>query len=218
MRKGYMLAEAMIAVVIAGVVAAIFTTINYYTYIQSNMLKQQNTKTILEVIRSRLLNLAQDPDGDSYFELPKEDNATSTLPISAGIGTDAWGQRIYYYTIDLGDANEVNASYADTNTSISPNENIAGRLISSGEDMSLDTNASDSTAQGDDLMLEIGIGELNHFKLYGGSEIVSQTRGYNSAIVSATEPSSPIDGALWYDTTIPVLKIYSQSDNNWTAL
>ena len=212
-----MLAEAMIAVVIAGVVAAIFTTINYYTYIQSNMLKQQNTKTMLEVIRSRLLDLATDPDSDSYFELLKENNV-STLPISAGIGTDAWGQRIYYYTIDLGNENDVNDTYADTNTSISPNDNIAGRLISSVEDMSLDTNASDSIAQGDDLMLEIGIGELNHFKLYGGSEIVSETRGYNSAVVSATEPASPIDGALWYDTNIPVLKIYSQDDDNWTSL
>ena len=217
MRKGYMLAEAMIAVVIAGLIAAIFTTINYYTHIQSNMLKQQNTKTILEVIRSRLLSQAEDPDSDQYFELLKEDG-NSTLPLSLGIGTDAWGQRIYYYTIDLGSDNDVNATYADTNTSISPNENVAGRLVSSGEDMNLDTNASYSVAQGDDLILEIGIGELNHFKLYGGSEITTETRGYNSAVVSGTEPTSPIDGTLWYDTNNSALKIYSQDDSNWTAI
>lgn len=217
MRHAYFIIEAMIAIIIAGVVAAAFTMMNYYTNIQSSMLKQQNTKTILEVIRSRLLNLASDPDSDSYFELLKEDE-NNTLPISIGIGTDAWGKTIFYSTIDLGTQNNINALYADTNTSISPNSNIAGRLVSSGEDMILSTNATHSTAQNDDIMLEIGLGELNHFKLYGSSEITTETRGYNSAIVSAIEPTSPINGALWYDTTISKLKIYSQADANWTIL
>ncbi len=217
MRSGYLLLEAMIAVVIAGVVAAVFITMNYYTHLQSNMLKQQNTKTMLEVIRSRLLNLAMDVESDSYFELLKEE-ADNTLPTVVGLGTDAWGKRIHYYTIDLGASNTINALYADLNITISPNANIAGRLISSGEDMILDTNATHSVAQGDDLMLEIGVGELNHFKLYGSSEITTQTRGYNSAIVSDAEPPTPINGALWYDTTILKLKIYSQTDNNWTTL
>ncbi|MEO1953904.1 MAG: hypothetical protein ABGW74_04295, partial [Campylobacterales bacterium] len=65
---------------------------------------------------------------------------------------------------------------------------ICARLVSSGQDMVLDTDENDSEAQNDDLMLEIGIGELNHFKLYSGSEITTQTRAYNSAIVSDTEP------------------------------
>ncbi len=216
MRRGYLLAEAMIAVIIAGIVAAVFTTINYYTHLQSNMLKQQNTKTILEVVRSRLINLAQDPDSDSYFELLKEDN--NTIPINIGIGTDAWGARIFYSTVDLGLSNDINNSYADTNTSISPNNNIAGRLISLGQNSILETTSLESLAQGDDLMLEIGVGELNHYKLYGSSEITTQTRGYNSAIVSGTIPLTPINGALWYDTTSSRLKIYSQTDANWTAL
>lgn len=207
----------MIAIIIAGIVAAAFTMMNYYTNIQSSMLKQQNTKTILEVIRSRLLNLASDPDSDSYFEPLKED-ANNTLPISVGIGTDAWGKAIYYSTVDLGAANTIDALYADTNTSISPNSNITGRLISSGEDMKLSTDATHSIAQGDDIMLEIGIGELNHFKLYGSSDIITETRGYNSAIVSAAEPVTPINGALWYDTLTLKLKIYSQTDANWTNL
>ncbi len=217
MRRGYLLAEAMIAVVIAGTVAAVFTTMNYYTHLQSNMLKRQNTKTMLEIIRSRLLVLAADPDSDSYFELLKEE-ADNTLPTNVGLGVDAWGKRVYYYTIDLGTSDGTNAPYADSNAVISPNENIAGRLVSSGEDMTLDTDETHSVAQGDDLMLEIGIGELNHFKLYGSSEITTQTRGYNSAIVSDTEPATPINGALWYDTTISRLKIFSQADNNWTTL
>jgi len=217
MRKAYFLVEAMIAIVIVGVVATVLTTMSYYNNIQSNLLKQQNTKTILEVVRSRLVNLAQDIDSDSYFELLKED-VDNSLPVSVGLGTDAWAKRIYYYTIDLGTLNDVDALYADTNISISPNANIAGRLISSGEDMTLDTNASHSTAQNDDIMLEIGLGELNHFKLYGSSEITTQTRGYNSAIVSDAEPLTPINGALWYDTNNSVLKIYSQDDNNWTSL
>ena len=216
MRGGYLLVEAMIAIIIAGIIAAVFTTMNYYTHIQSNILKQQNTKTILEVVRSRLINLAEDPDSDSYFELLKEE-ADSTLPISIGLGTDAWAKRIYYYTIDLGTTN-VDASYADTNTSISPNDNILGRLVSSGIDMTLDTNATDSVAQNDDLMLEIGVGEVNHFKLYGSSEITAETRGYNSAIVSDTEPTTPINGSLWFDTISSKLKIYSQTDSNWTIL
>lgn len=217
MRKGYFLIEAMIAIIIAGIVAGAFTMMNYYTQIQSDLLKQQNTKTMLEVIRSRLVNLAADPDSDSYFELPKEDS-NNTTPISIGLGTDAWSKKIYYYTIDLGIANTVDSSYADTNASISPNANIAGRLISTGEDMILNTDSNDSTAQNDDLMLEIGVGEINHFKLYGSSEITTQTRGYNSAIVSASEPTTPIDGSLWFDTNVSVLKVYSQTDANWTSI
>ena len=120
--------------------------------------------------------------------------------------------------IDLGTTNTVDSNYSDTNTSISPNSNIAGRLISYGENMTLDTNSTDSAAQYDDLMLEIGLGELNHFKLYGSSEITTETRGYNSAIVSATEPATPINGSLWYDTTTSKLKIYSSTDVNWTTL
>ncbi len=217
MRKAYLLAEAMIAVIIAGIVAAVFTTMNYYTHLQSNVLKQQNTKTILEVVRSRLINLAQNPDDDAYFELLKED-ANNTLPLNLGLGVDAWGAKIFYATVDLGDSDGTNTPYADTNTSISPNENIAARLVSTGEDRILQTTATDTTAQGDDLILEIGVGELNHYKLYGSSEISTQTRGYNSAIVSDTEPSSPINGTLWYDTINSSLKIYSQTDTNWTAL
>ena len=219
MRGGYFLAEAMIAVVIAGIVATVFTTMNYYTHLQSNMLKQQNTKTILEIVRSRLLNLASDPDGDSYFELLKEE-ADGTLTVNVGMGTDAWGKRIHYYTIDLGESNEANSSYADTNASISPNYNISGRLISSGEDMTLDTNSTDSLSQGDDLMLEIGVGELNHYKLYGGSEITTQTRAYNSAIISGSVPATPIDGTLWYDTSggTPALKIYNDSNTSWVGI
>ena len=212
-----MLAEALLGVLIAGVVVAVFTTMNYYSHIQSNILKQQNSKTILEVLRSRLINAAEDPDSDGYFELLKEES-DSTLPVSVGLGTDAWAKRVYYYTIDLGESDGTNAPYADSTTSISPNDNIAGRLVSSGEDMILDTISTDSTAQNDDLMLEIGVGELNHFKLYGGSEITTETRGYNSAIVSATEPVAPIDGTLWYDTGISKLKIYDTATSDWIIL
>ena len=216
MRRGYMLIEAMIAIIIAGIVATVFTTMNYYTHIQANVLKQQNTKLMLEIARSRLINLAQDQDNDSYFELLKEE-ADNTLPVSIGLGTDAWAKRFFYATVDLGSSDGTNAPYADTTTSISPNDNIAGRLVSSGEDMILTTTATDSLAQDDDLMLEIGVGELNHFKLYGGSEITTETRAYNSAIVSATEPTNPIDGTLWYDTITSKLKIYD-ADTTWIEL
>lgn len=217
MKNGYLLVEAMIAIIIAGVVATIFTTMSYYTTIQANLLKHQNTKTILEVIRSRLINNAKDIDDDSYFELPKED-ANNTLPVNIGLGIDAWAKRIYYYTYDFGIENDIDDNYADTNDTISPNSNIAGRLVSSGQDMVLDTNSSHDKAQNDDLMLEIGIGELNHFKLYGSSEITTQTRGYNSAIVSDTEPTTPINGTLWYDTNNAKLKMYDESNDNWIEL
>lgn len=217
MRKGYFLIEAMLAIVVIGIVATVFTTMNYYSLLQSNVLKQQNTKTILEVIRSRLLNLASDPDSDSYFELLKEE-ADGTLPVNVGIGTDAWAKRIHYSTIDLGVSDGLNAPYADITTSISPNSNIAGRLVSSGEDMVLQTTATDAIAQGDDLMLEIGIGEINHYKLYGGSEITTQTRAYNSAIISNIAPITPIDGTLWYDTNASKLNIYNDSTTSWDTI
>jgi len=216
-RDAYLLLEAMIAIIIAGVVATIFTTMSYYTTIQANLLKQQNTKIILEVTRSRLVNLAKDVDTDSYFELLKEDS-DKTLPTNIGLGLDAWAKRIYYYTYDFGDENDVDSDYADKDDTISPNDNIAGRLVSSGQDMVLDTDKDDSVAQNDDLMLEIGIGELNHFKLYGSSEITTQTRAYNSAIVSDTEPTSPYDGTLWYDTDNSKLKMYDKTNDNWIEI
>jgi len=217
MKKAFLLLEAMIAIILAGIVAAVFTSMNYYTSLQSDILKQQNTKTILEVIRSRLLNSATDPDSDAYFELLKAE-ADNTLPTNIGLGTDAWGKRIFFSSIDLGDSAGTNAPYADSNTSISPNANVSGRLISYGENMTLETSSTDSTSQGDDIMLEIGVGELNHYKLYGSSEIITETRGYNSAIVSDTEPTSPIHGTLWYDINNSTLNIYNQTDANWTTL
>ncbi|MDX9756033.1 MAG: hypothetical protein RBT52_00805, partial [Sulfurimonas sp.] len=153
---------------------------------------------------------------DSYFELLKEE-ADNTLPVNIGLGVDAWGKRVFYSTIDLGSAN-ADALYAQNIISISPNTNIAGRLVSSGQDMILDTDKDDSIAQGDDIMLEIGVGELNHFKLYGSSEITTQTRGYNSAIVSATEPLAPINGALWFDTAVSKLKMYNSTTSTWTQI
>ena len=217
MRSGYLLAEAMIAVIIAGVIAAIFTTMNYYTHLQANTLKQQNTKTILEVIRSRLLYSAKDVNSDSFFELLKEE-ADNTLPLLLGVGSDAWGKRILYSTIDLGVANIIDGTYATNTISISPNANIVARVISSGQNMSLETTKDDSEAKGDDLMLEIGLGELNHFKLYGSSEITTQTRGYNSAVVSAVAPLDPINGTLWFDTTVSKLKMYNSATLLWTQI
>jgi type II secretory pathway pseudopilin PulG len=212
MKQGFMLVEVMIAVIMAGVIAAVLATMGYYTMIQGNTLKQQNTKTILEVIRSRLVGLATDPDNDSYFELLKEE-ANSTVPVIAGLGKDAWGRNIKYTTYDFGVPNLANSLYADTNTSISPNSNVLGRLISVGEDGILQTLATDATAQGDDLMIEIGIGETNHLKLYGGSELTTQTRGYNSAIVSpsGTPPTSPITGTLWFQSDTNITKVWNGS-------
>jgi type II secretory pathway pseudopilin PulG len=216
MKKGFMLVEVMVAIIMAGILAAVLATMGYYTVMQGNTLKQQNSKTMLEIIRSRLLNLAANPDSDSYFELLKEDT-NNTVPVVVGLGKDAWGRNVFYSTYDYG-ADNNNTTYADTNTSISPNSNVMGRLISRGEDGILDTTATDSVAKNDDIMLEIGIGETNHLKLYNGSEVATQTRGYNSAIVSATEPTSPINGTLWYSDTNATLYMYNATDANWTQI
>ncbi len=212
MKKGFMLVEVMIAIVMAGVIAAVLATMGYYIMIQSNTLKYQNTKTILDVIRSRLVNSATDPDSDSYFELLKEET-NSTVPVVAGLGKDAWGRNIKYTTYDFSIPNTFNPLYADTNTSISPNANVLGRLVSLGEDGILQTLSTHTIVQGDDLMIEIGIGETNHLKLYGGSEITTQTRGYNSAIVSplASPPASPITGTLWFQTDTNLTKVWNGS-------
>jgi hypothetical protein len=215
-KKGFMLVEVMIAVIMAGIIAAVLATMGYYTMIQGNTLKYQNTKTMLEVIRSRLVGLASNPDGDSYFELLTEE-INSTVPVVVGLGKDAWGRNIKYTTYDF-DANNTNTTYAHTKTQISPNTNILGRLVSLGEDGILQTFDTNVTAQGDDLMIEIGIGETNHLKLYGGSEITTQTRGYNSAIVSHTAPLTPTQGTLWYSDLNSTLYMYNATDQNWTKI
>lgn len=219
MQKGFMLVEVMIAVIMAGIIAAVLATMGYYTMIQGNTLKQQNTKTILDVIRSRLVGLATNPDSDSYFELLKEVN--STIPVIVGLGKDAWGRNISYTTYDFGIANVVDPLYADTNTSISPNANVLGRLISPGEDGILDTLPTHSTAQGDDLMIEIGIGETNHLKLYGGSEITTETRGYNSAVVSLSTdafPTSPINGTIVFHRDTNLTYVYDINTTTWVQI
>lgn len=218
-KKGFMLVEVMISIVMAGVIAAVLATMGYYTMMQGNTLKQQNTKTILEVIRSRLVNSAANPDSDAYFELLKEVN--STIPVVIGLGKDAWGRNISYTTYDFGTANGINSLYADTNTSISPNTNVMGRLVSLGEDGVLDTLPTDSAAQGDDLMIEIGIGETNHLKLYGGSEITTETRGYNSAIVSLSTdafPTSPINGTIVYHRDTNLTYVYDLNTTSWVRI
>lgn len=217
MKKGFMLAEVMVAIIMAGILAAVLATMGYYTIIQGNLLKQQNSKTILEVIRSRLLNTASNPDNDSYFELLKEVN--STVPVAIGLGKDAWGRNIFYSTYDFGTHN-TNATYADTNTSISPNANVLGRLISRGEDGVLDTTVTDSAARNDDIMLEIGIGETNHLKLYNGSEVSTQTRGYNSAIVSlsTTPPATPINGTIWFQSDTNKTMVYNSVTLTWVRV
>lgn len=216
MKKGFMLVEVMIAIVMAGVLAAVLATMGYYTMMQGNTLKYQNTKTILEVIRSRLVGLSKDPDNDSYFELPKED-INSTVPLVAGLGKDAWGRNILYSTYDFFTDNN-DTAYANTKTQISPNTNVLGRLLSLGEDGVLQTDANSSTAQGDDLMIEIGIGETNHLKLYGGSELTTQTRGYNSAVVSTIAPLTPINGTIWFNRDTNITQVYDANTTTWVRV
>ncbi len=218
-KKGFMLLEVMIAVIMAGAIAAVLATIGYYTMIQGNTLKYQNTKTILEVIRSRLVGLASNPDNDAYFELLKED-ANSTVPVKVGLGKDAWGRNIFYLTYDFGTLNTFDGNYTSNQTAIAPvsNLNVMGRLISLGEDGILQTNATHATAQGDDLMIEIGIGETNHLKLYGGSEITTQTRGYNSAIVSTTTPLTPINGTIWFNRDTNITQVYDANTSTWVRV
>lgn len=217
-----MLVEVMIAIIMAGVIAAVLATMGYYIMIQGNTLKYQNTKTILEVIRSRLVNSAANPDSDSYFELLKEET-NSTVPVQMGLGKDAWGHNIFYSTYDFGTLNIVDLNYTDNQVAIAPvsNLNIMGRLISLGEDGILQTNATHATAQGDDLMIEIGIGETNHLKLYGGSEITTQTRGYNSAIVSLSAdgfPASPINGTIVFHRDTNLTYVYDINTTTWVRI
>lgn len=222
MKKGFMLVEVMIAIIMAGVIAAVLATMGYYTMMQGNTLKYQNTKIILEVIRSRLVGLASNPDNDAYFELLKED-ANSTVPVKAGLGKDAWGRNIFYSTYDFGTLNTFDGNYTSNQTAIAPvsNLNVMGRLISLGEDGILQTNATHATAQGDDLMIEIGIGETNHLKLYGGSEITTETRGYNSAVVSLSTdpfPSSPINGTIVFRRDTNLTYVYDINTTTWVQI
>ncbi len=218
-KKGFMLVEVMIAIIMAGILAAVLGTIGYYTVMQGNTLKMQNTKTILDVVRSRLVNLAANPDNDQYFELLKED-ANNTVPVAAGLGKDAWGRNLFYSTYDFGTLNTFDSNYTNNQVAIAPvsNANILGRLISYGEDGILQTNATHSVAQGDDLMIEIGIGETNHLRLYGGSDITTETRGYNSVVVSATTPTNIYPGLLWHNTSDNRLYLYDANTSTWVRV
>ena len=226
MKKGFMLIEVMLAIIMAGVIAAVLATMGYYTMIQGNSLKYQNTKTILEVIRSRLVGLAANPDTDAYFELLQEET-NSTVPVRVGLGKDAWGHNIFYSTYDFGTLNTFDGNYTSNQTAIAPagNINIMGRLISLGEDGILQTNATHATAQGDDLMLEIGIGETNHLKLYGGSEITTQTRGYNSAVVALSTdnlatifPTGPLNGTFLFFRDTNITQVYDSNTSTWVRV
>lgn len=215
MKRGYILAEMAIAIVIAALLGGAFTAMSYYMYQSSNTLKNQNSKIILDVVRSRLLELAKDVDSDGFFELVMH-SSDNTLPLEVSITVDAWGAPIYYVTQDFGDLNSVDTHYSHETGAISPNPNVQGRLISKGANGILETDVTHSEAGGDDIMLEIGVGELNHFKLYGGSEIEPQTRNYNSAIVSTIQPSNPNIGTLWYNSDDNNMTIYDGT--SWQPL
>jgi type II secretory pathway pseudopilin PulG len=214
MKKAYVLMDVMIAVFIVGIITAAFTTINMYSFMQIDIMKRENTKQILEIVRSRLIEKAQDIDSDGYFELPKEDSSNS-IPSNIIATTDAWGVSLFYSTYDFGDDNTINTNYANSKTQITPNNNILARVISAGENGKIETTSTDQDVINDDIMIEIAIGETNHFKLYNGSSIEEQTRNYNSVVVSTSEPTNPNNGLIWLDSNENKLKVFIQSTNSW---
>ena len=194
-----------IAIVIAALLAGAFVSMSYYMQQSSDRLKYENSKIILEVVRSRLLHLATPANNHSCFDLPAHET-DNTLPLNVGISTDAWGQELYYEALQ-------DCTTAQT---IGPNDNVVARIISKGSSGTMHTDDTDTKASGDDLMIEIGIGELNHFKLYGGSEIAEETRNYHSAIFSNQAPNNPTTGTLWYNTDDDNLTIYDGDE--WRGL
>jgi hypothetical protein len=213
MKKAYVLMDVMIAIFVVGIITAVFTTMNIYSFMQIDIMKRENTKQILEIVRSRLIQESNDVDGDGYFEFVKD--ANSKIPSSIIATTDAWGVSLFYQAYDMGTLNSTNINFTNNKTSITPNSNILARVISAGENGQIDTVSTDSIAKDDDIMIEIGIGETNHFKLYGSSEISEETRNYNSVIISNTVPSNPTNGLLWLDNSNNKLKVYVEYINNW---
>jgi len=95
LKKAYILAELAVGMIIAALLAGAFTAMGYYINITSNTLKHENSKIILDVIRSRLLHLAKDVDDDGYFELLMHEDGMG-IPLEAGISIDAWGELKLY--------------------------------------------------------------------------------------------------------------------------
>ena len=111
------------------------------------------TKNNLVSTKNWLIGNSKDIDNDGISELLHEATG-NTLPLTVPIrSTDDWGKQILYYTWDLGTAN-TNAIYSQNNTA-PPIPNLIGRLISAGKDGIFQTSALSTTAQGDDIVVDI---------------------------------------------------------------
>lgn len=112
-----------------------------------------STKNNLTVIKNWLLANSKDVDNDTYPELVHE-GTNNALPLSIPTRiNDDWGSPIRYYTWDLGSAN-VNPVYSQNNTA-PPLPNLIGRIISAGKDGIFQTTAASTSAQGDDIVIDI---------------------------------------------------------------
>lgn len=151
--KGYMGIQLALMLFIIPI-ATIVGVRTYYSVQRSAQIQHSTmSKSQMNSIKNWLMSTANDADSDGFVELLKESTG-NTLPVSIPMkGTDDYGNAFKYYTWDLGAVNG-NATYSQ-NVTAPPIAGLVGRIISAGKDVIFQTNASSTTAQGDDIVIEI---------------------------------------------------------------
>ncbi len=134
----------------------------------------ENMQTDLTILRlgmlkTAVINQGKDPDRDNYLEPLSDDGNLpvdgdgNPLPLTEGRPLplkmklalkDGWDSDILYCHWDLGPENAIDPNYSQ-NFFAPPISGLIARLISPGENKSVETNCTDSRAAGDDLVENI---------------------------------------------------------------
>ena len=126
----------------------------------SRFFQTAKTRNQMVALSEFLFADSKNPDSDAYFELRKPDPGNAIpLAVLGSVPNDEFGTPFRYYAWDLGAPNAADANYSQTvlpfaDPNPDPNK-IIGRILSAGKDKTFQTGATDATALGDDIVLEI---------------------------------------------------------------
>lgn len=149
---GFTLIEALFTL---GLVSVLLLALTQFADFASNFQRINNaigTQEKMRVVRSAIMQAAQDVDGDGYYEILVPDAGTK-IPASLNLGgytTDEWGTTLLYCPYDIGNTNSVNTAFV-SNSPAYASDHALGTIVSAGKDKSFQTTCADVSAQGDDL-------------------------------------------------------------------
>lgn len=159
---GFTLFEIIIALILMSIFAVFFAHISDFSWNFSKSLKIVAIKERLGLIRSAIIQAAQDIDSDQFYEIYTSDSENS-IPTVLNLDTmskDDFGNRILYCA---GPAHALNPIYA-TNSGIFEPSGVKAMIASAGKNEILESDCDSLSAQGDDIALTISESDIRYAK------------------------------------------------------